>query len=51
MWGSSWFTWRPRGLSKQVISTVISTLNGATKIITLLTYNRLAKSAGPPRRC
>ena len=29
-------TWRPRGLSKWVISTVISTLNGVTLIITLV---------------
>ena len=30
-------TWRPRGLSKWVISRVISTLNGVTLILTLLT--------------
>ena len=29
-------TWRPRGLSKWVISRVISTVNGVTLIITLL---------------
>ena len=29
-------TLRPRGLSKQVISRVLSTLNGVTPIITLL---------------
>ena len=36
-------TWRPRGLSKWVISRVISTPNGVTLVITLLT-----KSPGPP---
>ena len=30
------FTWRPRGLSKWVISRVISTPNGVTLIIALL---------------
>ena len=29
-------SWRPRGLSKWVISRIISTLNGVTLIITLL---------------
>ena len=35
-------TWRPRGLSKWVISRVISTLNGATLIITLLITDLLS---------
>ena len=35
-------TWRPRGLSKWVISRVISTLNGDTPIITLLITDLLS---------
>ena len=42
-------TWRLRGLSKWVISRVISALNGVTLIIPP-TYNRLTKSPGPPSR-
>ena len=38
-WGS---TWRPRGLSKWVISRVLSTLNGVTLIITLLITDLLS---------
>ena len=43
-------TWRPRGLSKWVISRVISTLNGVTLIITLLITDLLRKSPGPPSK-
>ena len=35
-------TWRTRGLSKWVISRVISTLNGVTLIITLLITDLLS---------
>ena len=35
-------TWRPRGLSKWVISRVISTLNGVTLVITLRTTDLLS---------
>ena len=35
-------TWRPRGLSKWVISRVISTLNGVALIITLLITDLLS---------
>ena len=40
----AWCTpvWRPRGLSKWVISRVISTLNGVTLIITLLITDLLS---------
>ena len=34
--------WRPRGLSKWVISRVISTLNGVTLVITLLITDLLS---------
>ena len=36
------FTWRPRGLSKWVISRVISTLNGVPLVITLLITDLLS---------
>ena len=42
-------TWRPRGLSKSVISRVISTLNGVTLIISLLIIIDF-QSPGPPSR-
>ena len=35
-------TWRPKGLSKWVISRVIGTLNGVTQIITLLITDLLS---------
>ena len=35
-------TWRPRGLSKWVISRVVSTLNGVTLMITLLITDLLS---------
>ena len=40
-------TGRPRGLSKWVISRVISALSGVTPNYDP-TYNRLTKSPGPP---
>ena len=44
-------TWRCRGLSKLIVSRVISPHIGVTLIITLLiTYNRFTKSPGPPSR-
>ena len=42
-------TWRGRGLSKQVISRVISTLHGFTPITTLL-IALLTKSPAPPSK-
>ena len=41
-------TWRPRGLSKSVISRVISWVTPFRVLITLITYNPLTKSPGPP---
>ena len=40
--GTPYGTWRPRGLSKWVISRVISTLNGVSLIITLLITDLLS---------
>ena len=40
-------TWSPRGLSKWVISRVISTLNGVTLLITLLITDLLSPSGQP----
>ena len=40
--GSRYSAWRPRGLSKWVISRVISTLNGVALIVTLLITDLLS---------